>query len=301
MIAGRAHGKVILLGEHAVVHGHPALAAALDRGVTVEMVAGDGALRVPAWDATFRPGEPAPVARALAELLEETALPLEGVDLVARLQIPAGAGLGASAALGVAIARAVLARAGLPDDPGRVAAAAMAWETVIHGQPSGIDHAVAARGGVGLFTRAAGMCPVAVPAGLVLVIGDTGRARDTRGRVARVAELLAARPEEVCARFAAIAGAVECGRLALAAGDLPGLAAAMEDDHDELAALEVSTPEIERMRRLAREAGALGAKLTGGGGGGCVIAVAPGREPDVLAAWERAGFRGFTSRIGGRS
>ena len=65
--------------------------------------------------------------------------------------------------------------------------------------------------------------------------------------------------------------------------------------------LEVSCPEIEHMVKLAEDAGALGAKLTGGGGGGCVIAVAPGREAAVQAAWGRAGFKTFTTTVGGAS
>ena len=67
----------------------------------------------------------------------------------------------------------------------------------------------------------------------------------------------------------------------------------------ELRALEVSSDEIERLCALAVEAGAIGAKLTGGGGGGCVIALAPGRESEVRGAWERAGFVSFATAVGG--
>lgn len=299
-----APGKVILLGEHAVVYGHPALAGALAAGVEVEVVAGEGRLRVPAWSLVLGPGEGG-TSLALAWAAIQAAMArLPGyrppaVDLVARFGVPTGAGLGSSAALSVAAARALGEAAGRPLAVDEQLQVAMAAETVFHGRPSGIDHAVAAQGGFGLFTRRDGLRPLRASAGVPLVIGNTGRERDTRGRVARVAELSAERPDETARRFTAIEALVKRAAAAIVAGDLGTLGGALNDNQVELAALEVSCDEIERMCALAREAGALGAKLTGGGGGGCVIALAPGREPAVRSAWERAGFASFETRVGG--
>jgi mevalonate kinase len=106
------------------------------------------------------------------------------------------------------------------------------------------------------------------------------------------------RGDEVRARFDAIAQLVARGRAAVERGALGELGAAMLENQKHLSALEVSCVEIERMCTLAADAGAVGAKLTGGGGGGCVIALAPGRESAVASAWERAGFTSFTTRIG---
>ena len=72
----------------------------------------------------------------------------------------------------------------------------------------------------------------------------------------------------------------------------------MNENQRHLEALEVSCPEIERMCALAREAGAVGAKLTGGGGGGCVIALAPGRELELARTWEHSGFQSFRTQVG---
>jgi mevalonate kinase len=196
------------------------------------------------------------------------------------------------------VARALISAHGAPDDDARVCAAAMAAETEVHGRPSGLDHTVACLGGFGIFTRQAGLQPVASAQPLKLVIGHTGRDRDTRGRVARVAELHAERGEETRARFSAIAQLVERGRRAVENGRPGELGEAMRENQRHLEALEVSCPEIERMCAIADDAGAVGAKLTGGGGGGCVIALAPGREAEVRAAWERAGFRAFVSTVG---
>jgi mevalonate kinase len=226
------------------------------------------------------------LGRAYAAILAHA--PARELDLTLRFALPTGAGLGSSAAMAVALGRALgLAGAAL-------AQAAMDAETVIHGKPSGLDHTVALAGGFGIFTRAAGLRPVAAPP-LTLAIGHTGKTRDTKGRVARVAELVAERSDEVRARFAAIERLVEAGRAAVERGAIGELGAAMNENQRHLEALEVSCPEIERLCGLAREAGAVGAKLTGGGGGGCVIAV--GREPEVVAAWERAGFRGFLAEV----
>jgi mevalonate kinase len=288
MTLHRAHGKVILLGEHSVVYGHPALAGALADGASVERSPGRGRLRVPQWNVEIDPAAVADttLARAYAAIWERARE--RGSDLTLRFHLPTGAGLGSSAAMAVALGRAL----GLDGDA--LAEAAMAAETVIHGKPSGLDHTVALAGGFGVFTRAAGLRPVVAPP-LVLAIGHTGKTRDTKGRVARVAELVAERGDEVRARFAAIEGLVEVGRAAVERAAVGELGAAMNENQRHLEALEVSCPEIERLCALARDAGAVGAKLTGGGGGGCVIAV--GSVEAVAQAWQRAGYQSFLAQV----
>ena len=283
-----AHGKVILLGEHAVVYGHPALAGALADGVTVEARPGRGVLRIPQWSCVVDPAldTDATLARAYAAIRERAGAP--ALDLSLTFNLPTGAGLGSSAAMAVAVGRALgLEGAALAD-------AAMASETVIHGRPSGLDHTVSMAGGFGLFTRAAGLEPLAA-APLSLTIGHTGKARDTKGRVARVAELVDQRGDEVRARFAAIEALVARGAEAVARGSYGELGEAMNENQRHLEALEVSCPEIERMCALARDAGAFGCKLTGGGGGGCVIAV--GNDAAVADAWRGAGFQTFAATV----
>jgi mevalonate kinase len=299
-----AHGKVILLGEHAVVYGHPALAGALTDGVTVETTPGRGILRVPAWGLELDSADPMKdgqsLGRAYLALRGKLGLGLSSpVDLVVRFGVPTGSGLGSSAAWAVAVARALCAAHDLSES--LVLDAAMASETVVHGKPSGLDHTVAHQGGFGLFVREKGLSPVAAAQPVPLVVGHTGRERDTKGRVQRVAELLAERRDEVSHRFEQIGRLVTRGRAAVERGALGELGAAMSENQRHLSALEVSCPEIDRMCRLAEEAGAVGAKLTGGGGGGCVIALAPGREGHVREAWETAGFRSFTTAVGGRA
>jgi mevalonate kinase len=170
-------------------------------------------------------------------------------------------------------------------------------ETIVHGTPSGLDHTVSLLGSFGLFSRHDGLRPIAAARPIRLAVAHTGRTRDTKGRVARVAELMQENGEAVRAHFFAIADLVERGRTAVERGAFTELGEAMNENQRHLAALEVSCPEIERLCTIARDAGALGAKLTGGGGGGCVIALAPTREDTVTRAWQAAGFHAFTVEV----
>jgi mevalonate kinase len=275
-----------------VVYGHPALAGALADGVTVETAPGRGLLSIPQWSLLIdpatatAPSNDASLARAYLALRQRAGEP--ALDLTLTFNLPTGAGLGSSAAMAVAIGRAL----GL--DGAALADAAMASETVIHGKPSGLDHTVSIAGGFGLFTRAGGLRPLrATP--LALTIGHTGKARDTKGRVARVAQLLGERSDEVRGRFLAIADLVARGADAVARGSYGELGQAMTENQRHLEALDVSCAEIERMCGIARDAGAFGAKLTGGGGGGCVIAV--GNDAAVADAWRKAGFQTFAATV----
>jgi mevalonate kinase len=289
--AGLGWGKVILLGEHAVVHGEPALAGALHRGVRAIARPGPAALEVPAWGLSVRPDGAEPAARALCAILAATGAAPDAVSITAEAEIPARAGLGSSAALSAAVARA------LCSDEARVRRAVDEAERVFHGNPSGIDAALATEGGFGVFTRGSGLRRLVAPV-LTVCVGNTGRPRDTRALVGAVAARLAAEPAagEVIKRLGALAAE---GVAALEAGDLRRLGGLLDEAQEGLAGLGVSSPLIERLCAAARAVGAWGAKLTGAGGGGCVIALAPGREEAVLAAWRAAGHDGFVAEVGG--
>jgi mevalonate kinase len=314
---GEASGKIILLGEHTVVYGAPALAAGLERGARAAATLSDttdatdtsdtkkrSQLRIGERTVTADPASEDDLARAFAALLAE-APPSPLVHVDAASDLPPGGGLGSSAALAVAIARAVERLAGRDD--AAVLARASAWERVFHGNPSGIDTAAASTGGFLRFSRDAGVSSLDVPTPLWLCVGWSGESSSTRSMVEGVARLRSRKPELVDRSIAGATALVENATLALKAGDVESLGKLMDLAQMLLAGLMLSTEAIEHMCALARTAGALGAKLTGGGGGGSVIAlVRPANEHApptdaggaILQAWQAAGFTGFMTRAG---
>lgn len=286
-VSSSAGGKVILLGEHAVVYGSGAIVVGLDQGAQAavreapisELVLGERRyLLGPEPD-------PAPTARAFAALL--ASLGAAGIAAEAQLAIPAGAGLGASAALGVALARAV--RALLLRNTGRapaIAPAALAWENVFHGNASGVDTAAAEHGGCLAFRR--GAEPRALRPGrpLELVVALVEPGASTRRMVEGVAARRAAERARIDSVLDSISALVERAEVSISSGDSANLGQLMSENHERLAALGVSTPRLDQACRWALQAGALGAKLTGAGGGGCAVAlVEADRREAVLEAW----------------
>jgi mevalonate kinase len=330
------YGKVILLGEHAVVYGYPALAAALPSGVTLEASPGPLSLELPEWglvvtaedeaiagsaatnEATvssnpesgastraFLEASAHPVGRALFAIATEVARASGRTmsELSARLrgcaQIWAGAGLGSSAAMTVAVARALAARAaaagGAPLDEAALREAASAGERVFHGKPSGLDVALAVSGGAGVFTRATGLVPLALPP-LTLVIGHSGAPRSTARMVSQVAERTGGDRED--ARLRGLAAAAEQGIEAVRTGARAALGEAMQRAHRHLGELGLSTEKLDEMCASAEEEGALGAKLTGAGGGGCAIALVEEDGARVEAAWQKMGLQTRVEKLG---
>ena len=183
----RASGKVILFGEHAVVYGVPAIAVGIDRGATATArfsdEAGASTLRVGAWGITI-PGDDreTPLGRAFGDLVVASGV-RGSVIVEADTDLPPGAGLGCSAALGVAVARALEPDAGTDV----IVERAGVWERVFHGNPSGVDAAVATLGGCVEFVRGAPVERVRVPGAFHLCVGHSGQASSTRSMVDAVA------------------------------------------------------------------------------------------------------------------
>jgi mevalonate kinase len=299
----RGHGKVILLGEHAVVHGHPAIAGALGLGVSaVASPSTVDRLEIPAWD----PGAPwmddptHPVMLALAEIKRALGVSAP-YAIVADATVPPRAGLGSSAALAVAVAWALAAAAGRTPDAAEIERAAMAAEQVFHGTPSGIDVALAVHGGLGVFRRGAGLSRLEAPP-LSLAVGVAPELRDTAARVAGVAARLAASPAPTAALLERLGALALEATAPVLAGDTAALGPLFDEAQRHLSALGVSSPGLDRLCEVARAAGAAGAKLTGAGGGGAAIAVAraPGGEAELVEAWRAAGFAARAVEVGAR-
>jgi mevalonate kinase len=290
---GRAGGKVILLGEHAVVHGTGAIALCLEGRTAVEArwAQGPTALEVAPWGLASRVDGDGPADAALRDLVAALGAPLEGISLHGSTSLPSRAGLGASASIAAASARAIAALTDRATTESDLFSAVQASERVFHGNPSGVDAAAVLGEGLLRFSRAAGVerAEGAAPA---LVVVHSGEAGETGGTVRQFAARLASGGAEAQRRLRAIGEIVERGLAALARGDMEALGDLMDEDHEQLSWFGVSTAALDRACAAARGAGALGAKLTGGGGGGCAIALV--RSDDragVTAALKQAGFR----------
>lgn len=277
---GQAPGKLILFGEHAVVYGHPAVAMAVDRGTTVRLTPCEGPRRVRAA-AMDDPRLPAAL---------DAVLPREGLDVRIETELPVGRGMGSSASLAIALVRAQAAWQGRTASMEECVEQGFRLERLFHGNPSGLDHTVSARGGAVRYRRG--------PEGLVieelhlgplpLVVLDTGRAGNTAELVAGVA----ARRPGVDPLLERIGALVDEVIPALQRGDLPAIGRAMQENQRLLVGIGVSSPEIEALVAFAMEHGSLGAKLAGAGGGGVVIALHP-RPEELVAAAGGAGVAAF--------
>lgn len=299
--AGAAPGKVILFGEHSVVYGQPAIAAALGHGLGATVQSGDdGAwLSIPRWGSDgldVRPttdGKGDAMSRAFAVALDWTQLPFDtSLRVTIDGQLPLGVGLGSSAAFAVALLRGLSGFKGDALSEESLSEGAAAIERIFHGNPSGLDHTVVITGQCLHFTRnETPECrEIELADEIPLVISWTQRSGTTREAVAALRSRHAQSPALFDTLFGAMGELANQGGMALEAGDLRQLGLLFDLNHGYLNACGVSSPENEQMVHLARGAGAWGAKLTGAGRGGASIALAPEDPEAIIKALRAAGF-----------
>lgn len=295
---GFGRGKVILLGEHAVVHGCPAIAVGIERGVHAEASpATQDLLRLSPWNLEIRPDPagPEPLQRAFEAALESYP-ERPTVEVNATVELPAGAGLGCSAAIGVAVLDAIDEAIGMKRSRTELAEAALVWEQVFHGNPSGIDNTISAVGGVALYRRGEPLEPLRSNKPLSLVVGYSGEPSSTKEMVALVARQLEDDPERVTKTFEGIEVLVRNAKLAIEVGDLIALGQLLDLNHTILSSLMLCTTKVDAMCQAAREAGALGAKMTGAGGGGCMFALAP-KSDEAARLRDALGEHAFVAEV----
>ncbi|MEO7147905.1 MAG: hydroxymethylglutaryl-CoA reductase, degradative [Terrimesophilobacter sp.] len=299
-------GKIILLGEHSVVYGRHAIAAPLSLAIRAEVTrpSAENELVIRGWDA-----DPAAHNPAGAELAQKVAALIAqrlGVgDARIRVDVypdlPRASGLGASAALAVAVIRAVVHSFNLSVSDENISALAFECEQLVHGTPSGIDNTVATFGRTILFRKTENGNEIEdlnIPTPIPIIVGLTGVRSLTADTVGRVHAGWLKNPHHYDAIFSEIDGLVLTGVDALRDGNLTELGEVMNLNHGLLNALGVSSPELEGLVDLARRSGALGAKLTGGGGGGAMIAVAePDRILNVAHTLDTAGYQTYLTEL----
>lgn len=291
-VGAAAAGKVILLGEHAVVYDRHALALPIVNAMRATAEDSDTAsLDIPAWGISEPVTTESQLGRAVMLIASELGVADKVFRLSIRSSIPAGMGLGASATFAVCVARALAERYAIAADDERVNAIAFECEKLAHGTPSGVDNTIATYAKPLLFRRGGEPEALQLAETPPIVIGFGHSAGSTFAQVAAVRKRRDAMCAEFDAMFDQIDGLTRQAAAALTARDYVRTGMLMNLCHGCLNAIGVSTPELERMVSIARNAGAAGAKLTGGGGGGSVVALCPGRRDAVQQALETAGFR----------
>jgi mevalonate kinase len=277
-----APGKIILLGEHAVVYGQPALAVPV-RDVrataTVRGAPSGSGLIIEALDLNARMSLAQAATDALvltAKLvLERLGAPEPDGVIEVRSSIPVASGLGSGAAVSAALARALAEYLGAPLGNVELSALVYEVEKTHHGTPSGIDNTVVCYDQPVFFIRDKALEPFQPAAPFHILIGDTGIASPTRITVGSVREGWLRERDAFERLFAEIGARVLKARNAIESGRLEALGPLMSENQFLLEQMGVSSPELERLIKAARAAGAEGAKLSGGGGGGNMIALVP--------------------------
>ncbi len=290
-----APGKVILVGEHAVVYGARAIAMPIETGIRVAI------MKLRTYDTEEGPvirwgigpffmGEVSQkllspgaqiLKNALNYLVNEFGKRIKDIAIVVDGNLPPGRGLGSSAALSVALVRGIFRYFLWPLDDDNLHKHSLALETIFHGSPSGIDHTVVIGERVIGFQRVnneASVWPIKLKSSLKLVISSAGPHDGTRNAVRELRERKKRHPLAYEKIFSGLDGIASEMEHALISGEQANIGELMNIAQGYLNALSLSTPEIEKLCSIARDRGALGAKLTGAGGGGAIIALTDGNE-----------------------
>jgi mevalonate kinase len=300
-ITASAPGKAILVGEHAVVYGRPAIAVPVTQvRAKVSVFAdirgkpGDVWIEAPEIRLSARLADLPPtnaMARLFASLANELSIPrYPALRLNVTSTIPIAAGLGSGAAVSVACLRALSAFLGHPLPDERVSALAYEQEKIFHGTPSGIDNTVITYAQPLYFVRGQPFELLNLARPFTLVIADTGVRSPTAAAVGGVRQRWQADAPAYESLFDQVGALVLQARSCLESGELIALGGLMNADHALLQQMGVSSSELDRLVEAALKAGAWGAKLAGGGMGGNMIAlVDPSQAEAIAAALQAAG------------
>jgi mevalonate kinase len=309
---GSGFGKVILFNEHFVVYGIPGIVSAIDSIAYAEArKTGNGIVVKDERKGAKGYTEKKRIQQkdSIDRMLKAFGFNMEKVSLEILLggNLPSFSGIGASAASSVAIARAIAEELKLDLPDKKINEIAYEAEKAYAGTPSGIDNTAATYGGLIWFKKALHGGPntierLNIKEPIEIVIGNTGIVADTKAMVAGVAARKKKSPEkydQLCKQAKELA---ITARKALEDFDLRKVGELMNENHLQLKEIKVSCEELDHLVSLAREKGAFGAKLTGGGGGGCMVALTPGRtlQEKVATAIENEGFKVLKTKIGCR-
>lgn len=306
MVTVSAPGKVILFGEHAVVYGKPSLAGAIDKRIYVNLeIRDDDVISIKSnaepHSLSFSTDDIAlvesfPYVRKAIDLAFERIGKKSGLDIEISSDFPPASGLGSSASVAIATILAIHEALGTKISKDGLAKLGHRVEFEVQGAASPTDTAIATFGGI-LFVEPEKEEYQRIDAHLPLVVGYTGIERSTKVLVEDVRVLKDKFPEIIDSIVDSIDKITREAKHRIENSE--DIGELMNINHSLLMALGVSNFKLDSLVYAARDAGANGAKLTGAGGGGCVIAYAPDNRAAVADAIEKCGGTAFDSTITG--
>lgn len=307
MAEGKGYGKCILFNEHFVVYGIPSIVSAIGDVTTaaVEKTKSGGVQLIDNRPATpgYKEEKREQQKDSLRRILEAMQInPEESIKITLAGNLYAASGVGASAASCTAIARALNAfyNRGLTDE--RINEIAYEGEKGYHGDPSGVDNTASTYGGLIWFVRGEkntfDLIKMRNP--VEIVMGNTGKVSNTKAAVAGVKERKEKSPEKYNTLFAEAGEVAKAARKALEANKVSEVGKLMNRNHALLQQIEVSSSELDLLVETAITNGAVGAKMTGSGLGGYMVALTPGAQlqDKVANALEEKGFSVLKTTIG---
>ena len=299
-----APGKIILFGEHAVVYGKPAIAIPVSgMRASAWSEPGEGKLTINALDLNEKIGleNKASQFSVLAQaLLAKTKQKEPNLTINLTSKLPQGSGMGSSAATSTAVCKALSNYLGVDLEQNQISELVFSAEKIVHGTPSGIDNTVVAYESPVYFVK--GENPLTFDSGrtFYLVIGDTGIEASTKETVGNVRQQWEKEPNLMNRYFDEIANVTEGGKMAIEEGNKEAVGELMNKNHELLNKIGVGHSLLEKLVELTLDAGALGAKLTGGGGGGNMVALANNAEEqaEICEKITEAGYRAYQTTFG---
>ena len=311
MAEGRGFGKTILIGDQFVLDEVPAIVSSIpfETVTTVDRTDGEGwvledkRIEVPGYKDKKKEQQRQSIDRMLAVMGIDVAK--NPIKITVRGTLLAGSGVGASAASCVSLARALNAEFHLGWPIEEINRAAWQGEFAYHGVASGVDNTASTCGGLLLFylrDRQQHFERITTPEAFEIVLANSGVTVNTAALDEFIDQQKTGDPELFAARLKTIKDQVLEMRKALEAGDLKTVGRIMSEDHSLLTDMGMSHETLDDMCRQARDQGALGAKVTGGGRGGYMVSLTPGRELQdaVASAFEGVGYKVIRATIGGR-